>query len=87
MKNTGLYFGTFSAYEEYYAIGQSKEEVKTLLWKMYSRNFYGRPTKEDKATFEEEVSVEKFNLVEGFGYNTKFGGCYTLAKGRLKSLE
>lgn len=78
-----FYFGSYSAYEEYYAIGETPEEVKAILWKMYCYNCYNKPTKEDKATFEEEVYIRKINGVQAFGYNTKYGESYTLKANKL----
>lgn len=78
-----FYFGRVSAYEDYYAIGNSKKEVKDILWKMYSFNFYGKPTEEDRRTFEEEVYIEKIEGVQSFGYNTKYGNSYTVKNNRL----
>lgn len=86
MTNT-IYFGSFSGYEEYYAIGQSAEEVKRLLWRMYANNFYGKPTKEDRRVFDDEVSIEEIAAVELFGYNTAYKESYTLKNNRLKRLE
>lgn len=78
-----FYFGRFSAYEDYYAIGESKAKVKAILWKMYVWNCYDKPTKEDKQTFEEEVWIEKIEGVQSFGYNTKYGNSYTVKSNRL----
>jgi hypothetical protein len=78
-----FYFGIFRAYEDYYAIGETEQEVKTLLWRMYSYNFYGKPAKENKRIFEEEVYIKKVAGVQGFGYNTKFGASYTIKNNRL----
>ena len=69
-----IYYGRYSAYEEYYAIADTYENCKKMLWAMYKNNFYGRPTKEDRAEFEETVNIEKisnFDLSKGFGVNTK----------------
>ena len=69
-----IFYGHFGAYEEYYAIADTYENCKAMLWAMYKRNFYGRPTKEDRATFEEEANIEEikgFDLSKGFGVNTK----------------
>lgn len=83
LKGEGLYFGTFSAYEDYYAVGSTKEEVKKMLWKMYSRNFYGKPTKEDRKSFEEEVYIREIKA-DCFGYNTMNKECYIAKGNRLE---
>ena len=78
-----LYFGIFYAYEEYYAIGETAEDVKKLLWKMYKNNFCGSPTKEDKRVFEDEIFIQKFRKTDNFGYETKYGECYTIKNNKL----
>lgn len=73
MARMTVYFGTFKAYEEYYAIADTAEGCKAMLWAMYKRNFYDRPTKQDKEDFEETVRIEKvtnFDLSLGIGINT-----------------
>lgn len=82
-----LYFGTFSSYEEYYAIGSTAEEVKNLLWKMYSYACYNKPTKEDRQTFEDEVTIEKFTGVKSFGYSTAYKECYIIKGRKLERLK
>lgn len=75
MVNNFLYFGQFSAYEEYYAFGDSPEKVKRLLWLMYCHNYYGRPTKEDKQEFEEVTYIQRIvrldNIGQTYGFTTK----------------
>lgn len=71
-----LYFGTFGSYEEYYAFGNNPEEVKKILWKMYCRNCYNKPTKEDKRIFEEEHNVKAVKLPtveKSYGFNSADG--------------
>lgn len=84
-----MYFGSFSSYEEYYAIGSNPEEVKKLLWRMYANNFCrgSKPTKEDRRIFDDEVCIEELAKVEAFGYNTAYKESYTLKNNRLKRLE
>ena len=83
-----LYFGRYGCYEYYYAFGNNPEEVKQLLWKMYNRNCYDKPTKEDKETFEEEhyiKAVELPTVEKSYGYNTA-DGCdriFTLSGNKL----
>lgn len=87
-----LYFGTFGSYEEYYAFGNNPEEVKKILWKMYCRNCYGKPTKEDKRIFEEEHNVKAVKLPtveKSYGFNSA-DGCdriFYLCGDRLKIAE
>lgn len=78
-----FYFGVFKAYEEYYAIAETAEDVKKMLWKMYSFNYYGKPTKEDRETFNEEVYIKKVSGVQAFGYNTAYGETYTTKGNKL----
>lgn len=82
-----FYFGTYSVYEDYYAIGETVEEVKTILWKMYVYNCYNKPTKEDRRIFEEEVYIRKIKGVQAFGYNTAHGESYTLKANKLTRTE
>lgn len=86
MTNT-IYFGSFSGYEEYYAVGSTAEEVKRLLWRMYANNFYGRPTKEDRRVFESEAWIRKLEFCEGLGYNTMCGENYTIKGNKLQTAK
>lgn len=88
-KTNKMYFGTFSSYEEYYAIGSNPEEVKKLLWRMYANNFCkgSKPTKEDRRIFEEEATIEEMEKVEAFGYNTAYKECYTLKSNKLQRMK
>lgn len=86
MANT-IYFGVFNSYEEYYAIGETAEDVKKLLWKMYCFNCYSKPTKEDRKTFEEEIYIRAIKSGKTFGYNTKFCECYKLSGARLERVK
>lgn len=82
-----MYFGTYSVYEEYYAIGESAEEVKKLLWRMYCFNCYNRPTKEDRKSFEEEVNIREIKTSKAWGYNTQYKECYKLSGNKLERLK
>ena len=78
-----FYFGTFSSYEDYIAIGKTPEEVKAILWKMYTFNYYGKPNKDDRRIFEEEVNIYPVISGAAFGYNTAFHETYTTKGNRL----
>lgn len=71
-----LYFGKFGSYEEYYAFGNNPEEVKKILWRMYCRNCYITPHKEERQTFEEEhhiTAVELPPIEKAYGFNSADG--------------
>ena len=71
-----LYFGQYGCYEEYYAIGETAEEVKKMLWKMYRFNCWNKPNKEDRETFEDEVYIQRIEVSSGavYGFNTSDSG-------------
>ena len=81
-----IYIGEFGAYEEYYAVGTTYEEVKALLWKMYCGNCYNKPTREERKEFEETVYIRELPINDncGFGFNSavRIDSIYTLTKSR-----
>ena len=88
MENEYIYIGEFESYEEYYAVGTSYAEVKTLLWKMYCRNCYNKPTKEERREFDDTVYIRELPINgAGFGFNSavRIDSIFTLEKnGKLK---
>lgn len=71
---TGLYFGRFSGYNEYYAFGTTPEKVKQTLWLMYANALEVNGYEIDTTTFadfENELRIQKFagfDLAQGFGF-------------------